>query len=112
MLLPSCTRRPKKNIDVAEALAMASAGLTSASSKSTPTLFFQCKTDFQRHLPIIDFTLFDASARLGDFEPAHIAHSLFGACQRILYRLLKSVRRRPNDFNFLVNVIRHVLIIC
>jgi len=73
--------------------------------------FFQGKTEFQRHLPFADFALLDGSAGLGHLKPSHVADCLFGARQRILYRLLKAVRRRTNYFNLFVNVIRHALII-
>lgn len=60
---------------------------------------------------MIDFAVFDVSARLGHLKPPHVADGFLSACQRIRYCVLKSVRRRANDLNLLVNMIRHGLII-
>src|SRR5206468_6145348 len=80
--------------------------------RRTPaTSFFQGKTDFQRHLPVTDFSLLlDASSGLGYLKPSHVADCLLGACQCISYRLLEPFRRRTNYFNLFVNVIRHTVI--
>ncbi len=70
-------------------------------------LLVQGEADFERHLPVRDLSFFEITARLGYFEPAHVANSLLRARQRILYRLLKPFRGRTDQFDFFVNVISH-----
>jgi hypothetical protein len=60
---------------------------------------------------MIDFAVFDVSARFGYLKPPHVANGFLSACQRIRYCVLKSVRRGANDLNLFVNMIRHALII-
>jgi hypothetical protein len=57
-----------------------------------------------------DFAVFDVSAGLGYLKPAHVADGFPSTCQRILYCILKSLRRGANDLNLFVNMIRHALI--
>src|SRR6266567_2113279 len=57
-----------------------------------------------------DLTVLDVSAGLRHLEPAHVTNRLLGACQRVFYRLLESIRRRANQLNFFVNMVRHVAI--
>jgi len=75
------------------------------------SLVLERETNLECHLPVTDFAIIDVSARLGDLKPTHVADSLLGTGQRIFYRLLKSIRRGANQFNFLIDVIRHVPII-
>src|SRR5262249_53572706 len=70
-------------------------------------LFFQSKTDFQRHLPVADLTLINVSAGFGHLEPSHVADGLFRARQGILNGFLESFCRGTDYFNFFVNVIGH-----
>jgi hypothetical protein len=58
-----------------------------------------------------DFAVVDITAGLGHLEPPHVADRLARARQRIVDRLLDSVRRGANDLNFLVNVFIHTLIV-
>ena len=58
-----------------------------------------------------DLAVVDITAGFGHLKPAHVTDCFLGACQRIFYRFLKSVRRGTNELNFLVNMIRHVSII-
>src|SRR5205814_5509269 len=109
---PSCIRRPRKDSDICRALPAASAYFfIRPAAQVLVTLFVQCETDFQGHLPFADFTLVDVSAGLAHLEPPHVANRLLGARQCILYSLFESVRRRTNYFNLFVNVIGHTLII-
>ena len=57
-----------------------------------------------------DLAVLDVSAGLRHLEPAHVTNRFLGACQRVFYRLLESVRRGANQLNFFVNMIRHVAI--
>jgi hypothetical protein len=61
---------------------------------------------------VLDFSVVDITAGLGHLKPPHVADRLARARQRIVNRLLHSVRRGPNDLNFLVNVFSHTPIVC
>jgi len=107
---PNCTDRPKTEkrssarVETVESLR--------GKRDERGTLLFQRKPDFQRHLPVGDFAVVDIAAGLGHLEPPHIADRLACARQRIVDRLLYSVRGGANDLNFLVNVFRHTPIVC
>jgi len=58
-----------------------------------------------------DLAVLDVSARLRHLKPAHVTDRFSSARERIFYRLLESVRRGTDQFNFFVNMIRHVPII-
>src|SRR5437016_530736 len=111
----NCTRRRRKrNSSVGPrpsargaAPAPTRCSLKAVTRVTCGALFLQSKTDFQRHLPVADFTLINVSAGFGHLEPSHVANSLFRACQRILNGFLKSFCRRTDYFNFFVNVIGH-----
>jgi hypothetical protein len=61
---------------------------------------------------VLDFAVVDITARLGHLKPPHVANRLARARQRIVDRLLHSVRRRADDLNFLINVFSHTPIVC
>jgi hypothetical protein len=58
-----------------------------------------------------DFAVLNVTTGLGYLKPAHVADGFLSACQRILYCILKSLRRGANDLNLFVNMIRHARII-
>ncbi len=96
---------------LSEALAATSTRLRSVSGTDGITSFFECEADLHCNLPVADFTILDISAGLGHFKPTHVADGLLGACQRIFYGLLESIRRGTNHLNFLVNMLSHARII-
>src|SRR6266542_1487988 len=57
-----------------------------------------------------DCAVLDVSTCLRHFEPAHVTNRFLGACHRVFYRFLESLRRGTNQLNFFVNMIRHVAI--
>ena len=63
-----------------------------AFDKNAAISALQGETNLERHLPMTDFAVFDVSARLGYLKPPHVADGFLSACQRIRYRVLKSVR--------------------
>jgi hypothetical protein len=59
-----------------------------------------------------DLAFVDIPARFGHFEPPHVANRFARTRQRIVDRLLHSIRRGANDLNLLVNMFRHRRIVC
>src|SRR5262249_5966581 len=111
MAPPSCIKRLRKKNDVVKALAAADAQSQDRRLASAGSSLVERESNLERHLPMIDLAVLDVSSGFGHLKPTHVADGLFSACQRIFYRLLKSVGRRTNHFNFLINMIRHRLII-
>lgn len=65
----------------------------STSAPELPNRFLQRKSDFDRHLPVLNASFFDVTARVYDFEPAEIVQTVSGAVNSILNGVLDRLRR-------------------
>src|SRR5256885_11275972 len=72
-----------------------------------PPLPIQREADLQGHLPVRDASLLEIAARFGNLEPAHVADGFLCPGKRVLNSVFHSVRRRTDQLNLFVNVIRH-----
>jgi len=73
-------------------------------------LRIQRKADLYCHLPVIDFVVLDIASSFGHLEPPHVANRFLGAGNRISDRVVDALRRRTDQFNFLVNMVTHAVI--
>jgi len=71
-------------------------------------LLLERESDLERYLPVTNLAVLQLSAGFDYLKPTHVANGLFSASQGIFYRLFKSVGRRTNHLNLLVNVLGHV----
>src|SRR5260370_15334122 len=71
------------------------------------TSIIQREADLQGHLPVRDASLLEIAARFGDLEPAHVADGFLCPAKRVLNSVFHSVRRRTDQLNLFINVIRH-----
>ena len=72
-------------------------------------LVVQGKSDFNRHLPVLDFSTVDVATGVYDLEPAHVVDSLGGLGKGIVYGLFDSSLRTADQFDSLIGVISHVV---
>jgi hypothetical protein len=68
---------------------------------------FHGEADFDGHLPMIQLSLVDASARFDHLEPAQVFDCFIRAFNGFINGVLDGVRRRAGEFDEFINVIFH-----
>jgi hypothetical protein len=63
--------------------------------------------DLQRHLVVRDLAVDDVATRFDDLEPIEVAHGLGGGLDGVAGGVVGAGRRRANDLQELVDVVRH-----
>src|SRR5260370_35368521 len=70
---------------------------------------FECEPDFQQHLVMTHFSVFDLSACLDHLEPAKMLERLRCPGDGALDRILDARLRRAHEIDDLVDVVLHSL---
>ena len=67
----------------------------------------ESETDLDRDLEVGKLAFHDVAARLDHFEPLDVLDRLGGGLDRIANGFIRTLRRRTDDFDELIDVIRH-----
>lgn len=70
-------------------------------------LLLKSETDLELDLEMANRTTFDMAPGFDNFEPLHISHGFTGLFDGSADRFLDRIRRTSDQFDGLVNVVRH-----